>query len=109
MNRRGRGLFIVAFLAPAVLIYGGMVVLPLIQSFAFSTYQWRGLSMHRKYVGSQNFVQLAHDDVFWKTIRNNLTLFVVGGVVILSLAIAIAHGLHGSGRISKTLRSVVLF
>ena len=42
MNRRGRAVFIVSFLAPAVLIYVGIVVYPLIQAFAFSAYRWRG-------------------------------------------------------------------
>ncbi|HVT14016.1 MAG TPA: sugar ABC transporter permease [Fimbriimonadaceae bacterium] len=109
MSKRGRGLFIVSFLAPAVLIYAGVVVYPLIQSFALSTYQWSGLSNQRKYVGAQNFVKLAHDDIFWEAVRNNLSLLVVGGAIILAIAVAVAHGIQGSGRLSKTLRSVVLF
>lgn len=109
VKKRGRSLFVVSFLAPAVLIYGGVVLYPLLQAFALSTYQWRGLSARRKYVGADNFVKLAHDDVFWKAVHNNLTLFIVGGVLILAIAIAVAHGLQGTGRTSRTLRSVVLF
>lgn len=109
MNKRGRGLFIVSFLAPAVLIYGGMVIYPLIQSFALSTYQWRGLSAHKTYVGGENFAKLAHDDVFWRAVRNNLTLYFVGGAIIILLSVAVAHGLQAKGHVSKVLRSVVLF
>lgn len=109
MNKRGRTLFIVSFLAPAVLIYAGLVVYPLIQAFAYSSYRWSGLSDQRTYVGSQNFVKLAHDDIFWKAVHNNLFLFVVGGLITIAIAVAIAHGLQGSGRLAKMLRSVVLF
>jgi len=109
MIKRGRGLFILSFLAPAVLIYAGIVVLPLIQSFMYSAYDWRGLSSERTYVGFDNFVKLSHDDVFWRTVRNNLTLFVVGGLIVMALAVGIAHGLQGRGIVAKTLRSVVLF
>lgn len=109
MNKRGRGLFIVSFLAPAVLIYTGVVIYPLIQSFALSTYQWRGLSNRKTYVGAGNFVKLAHDDIFWKAVRNNISLLVVGGIIILAIAVSVAHGIQGNSRLSKTLRSIVLF
>ncbi len=109
MDKRGRGLFIVSFLAPAALIYIGFVVYPLLQSFALSLYRWRGLSLRKTYVGPENFVNLSHDDVFWRSVRDNLTLFVVGGVCIIAISIAVAHGLQGRGWVPKTLRSVVLF
>ncbi|HLX78664.1 MAG TPA: sugar ABC transporter permease [Acidimicrobiales bacterium] len=109
MIKRGRGVFIASFLAPALVIYVGVVVFPLLQSFALSLYQWRGLSDKKTFVGAGNFSKLAHDDVFWKAVRNNLDLFFVGGAIILILAVSVAHGLQGTGRISKTLRSVVLF
>jgi N-acetylglucosamine transport system permease protein len=102
-------MFIASFLAPAVLIYAGVVVYPLIQAFLFSSYRWSGLSNRKTYVGKENFVGLWHDDVFWKAVRNNLSLYVVGGFCILVLAVAIAHGLQGGGKLSRTLRSVVLF
>lgn len=109
MNKRGRALFIVSFLAPAVLIFAGVVLYPLIQAFAFSTYQWSGLSRRKTYVGMGNFKKLAQDDLFWKAVHNNLFLFLVGGVIILIIAVAVAHGLQGKGMIARTLKSVVLF
>src|SRR5688572_27626482 len=99
MNKRGRGLFIVSFLAPAVLIYAAIVIYPLIQAFQFSAYRWRGLSTQKTYIGADNFSRLAEDEVFRKAMQNNLTLLFVGGFVILTLSIAIAHGLHQKGLI----------
>lgn len=108
MNKRGRGLFILSFLAPAVLIYVGLVVYPLIQAFQFSTYSWRGVSDRRRYTGMANFNRLAHDETFWQSLLHNLWLFVVAGFVILMLSVAIAHGLHRRGKVASLLRSVVL-
>ncbi len=109
MRRRGRTAFIVAFLSPAVLVYVGFVLWPLVQALVFSTYQWRGLSTRRTFVGGGNFRNLANDQVFWQAVRNNLWLFVVGGAITLAIAVCIAHAMHGGGRLSRFLRSVYLF
>ena len=109
MRRRQRSLFIATFLAPAVLLYGAFVVLPLLQSFELSLFRWRGVSANRTYVGLENFQKLAQDDVFRAALGHNLLLFVVGGAVLIAISVAVAHGLQGGGRIAKTLRAVVLF
>jgi N-acetylglucosamine transport system permease protein len=108
VNQKGRGLFIVSFLAPAVLLYGFFVVWPLIQAFAFSTYRWRGISAKKTFVGMENFAKLSHDDAFAKAVRNNLTLLVVGGFAIIVISVALAHAMQGRGRAARALRSVIL-
>lgn len=108
VNQKGRGLFIVSFLAPAVLLYGVFVIWPLLQAFVLSTYRWRGVSLHKKFVGMENFAKLSHDEAFAKAVRNNLTLLVVGGFVIMVLAVALAHAMQGKGKLAGALRSVIL-
>lgn len=103
-----RGWFIALFLAPAVLIYGGLVIVPLLQAFAFSTYRWRGVSAQKTFIGAENFVQLGQDLAFRKAVVNNLTLLLVGGFVVLVLALLLAHALSGTGRGARTLRSLIL-
>lgn len=108
VNRKGRGLFVASFLAPAVLLYGVFVVWPLLQAFLLSLYRWRGVSLRKKFVGMENFSNLANDQAFWKAVRNNLTLLVVGGFVVIVLAVALAHAMQGRGKMGKALRSVIL-
>ncbi len=108
MNPRSRTTFICAFLAPAVIIYAALVVWPLLQSFHLSTYRWSGLSTKHTYVGTGNFVKLSHDSVFWRSIEHNLALLLIGGVLIVGLSVAIAHGVSGTGRVSATLRAIIL-
>ncbi len=109
MQKKGRSTFIISFLAPAVLLYGLFVILPLIQAFAFSTYRWRGVSAKKTFIGTENYVRLIHDDVFLRAVRNNLTLLVVGGFAIIAISIGIAHALQREKQSMKLLRGLILF
>lgn len=109
MRDRGRTKFIVSFLAPAVSLYALFVLWPLAQSFLISMYRWRGVSGKRTFVGADNFVKLYNDSIFWQALKNNLWLLIVGGFVIIVLAVLLAHAMEGSGRFSRALRGVYLF
>jgi N-acetylglucosamine transport system permease protein len=104
-----RARFIAAFLAPAVAIYALFVILPLLQAFQMSLYRWRGVSARREFTGLENFARLVQDDVFLRAVKNNLWLFIVGGLVIVALGVLLAHGVQGSGRLARAIRSVYLF
>lgn len=109
MIKRGRAAFIVAFLAPAALIYGVFVLYPLVQAFAFSTYRWRGVSEKKTFIGAENFTNLWQEDGFHKALHNNIVLLIVGGIFTIGLAVALAHGLQGKTRTVRTLRGIILF
>lgn len=108
MDRKGRTLFVLGFLAPALLTYGYFVLWPFVQALEFSAYRWRGLSMKRTFIGGDNFQKLAKDEVFWKSIGNNIFLLVACGIAIVGIAVAVAHATKGDGRTAKVLRSVYL-
>jgi len=105
---RARSVFISAFLAPAIALYGLFVIVPVIEAFAYSLFRWRGVSEHKEYVGLDNFKRLVEDPVFRQALVHNLAFLVVGGAAILMLGLAIAHAVHGNGRWSRALRSVYL-
>lgn len=112
MKRRrdpARTRFIVAFLAPAVLLYVGFVGYPLIQALILSLYRFRGVSARRKFVGLENFDRLLKDDIFHRAVKNNLVLLAGAGITILVLALLISHALKGGGRVAKAARAVYLF
>lgn len=109
MRHRGRTAFIVSFLAPAVLLYGAFVVWPLLDSFYISLFRWRGVSANKTYIGFDNYQKLLNDEVFWKSLKNNLWLLIFGMIVLFVLGLLLAHAMQGGGRLAKTLRSVVLF
>ena len=101
--------FILAFLSPALLLYGGFVVYPLVKALQFSTYRWRGVSIRRTYVGLDNFHRLAGDAGFGASVRNNLALLVMAGGAIFVLALLIAHAIRAPGRLARGVRAFLLF
>lgn len=110
-SRRGRerSAFIAAFLAPALLVYGGFVVFPLLKALQFSTYRWRGVSTRRTYVGLDNFHRLGEDAAFGASVRHNLLLLFLAGGATVVLALLVAHALRTPGRLTRGVRSFLLF
>lgn len=104
-----RSAFIAGFLAPALALYGLFVVWPVSQAFVFSLFRWRGVSEHRTFVGLENFARLAGDPVFGQALSHNLFFLLAGGTAIMALGLAIAHAVHGEGRLVRGLRGVYLF
>lgn len=109
MNSLSRRLFVATFLLPATALYALFVVVPVMQAFVFSLYRWRGLSVHRTFVGLENFRQLIADPVVWLALRHNLMLFLGTGVVILGLSLALAHVVSQDRSVVRLLRAIYLF
>ncbi|MBC8064095.1 MAG: sugar ABC transporter permease, partial [Chlorobia bacterium] len=109
MAKRGRTAFIIAFLSPAVLLYGVFVVWPLAQAFYLSMFRWKGVSTQKTFVGVDNFKELAKDEAFHKALSNNLWILVVGGFAIVVLAILLAHGMQSNKPGVRALRGLYLF
>lgn len=109
MQRRGRATFIIAFLSPAVLLYGFFVCVPLVQAFQLSLYSFRGVSSKRTFVGLKNYERLVADDAYRLSIKNNVWLLVVAGIVVIVLGLLLAHAAQGNSRSAKAIRAVYLF
>ena len=108
-KNRTRTLFIAAYLGPAVLLYGLFVVYPLLQAVGFSFFRWKGLSANRTFAGLDNYKELIHDSVYWKTLVNGGWILVVAGFLIFTAGLLIAHGARGKTKGAKLLRSIYLF
>ena len=76
---------------PAVLLYGGFVVLPALLGFAYSFTDWTGWYTHPHFVGWANFRELLHDDRFAAAIRFTLfeTALIVAFFTFASLVLAV--------------------
>ena len=109
MATRGRAAFIVAFLSPAVLLYGLFVIWPLGQAFYLSLFRWKGVSTQKQFIGIDNFKALYASEPFWISVKNNLWILFVGGFAILALSVLLAHGMQSGGRAVKALRGLYLF
>jgi raffinose/stachyose/melibiose transport system permease protein len=87
--RRAVRWHIAVFLAPALLIYAAVMVLPLVETLRLSFFQEAGAG--RSFAGIDNFKTLLSDERwafhFWNAFRNNAYFFAIHMVVMVPLAI----------------------
>lgn len=103
-------LTIILFLFPALVFMAIFVVWPIVNSLQLSLYQWNGIDPTRAFVGLDNWSRLLQDNVFWKALRNNLTIVVLSIVIQLPIAMLLAIMLERNrGFISKFLKTVYFF
>ncbi|GAA2886940.1 sugar ABC transporter permease [Streptosporangium fragile] len=79
------------FLLPALVLFGLLVLAPILLAFYTSFFKWNGLGgLPTDFVGLDNFTRLFSDDVFHGDLRNGAVIIVLSLVVQLPLSLAIA-------------------
>lgn len=104
MRRR----MVVAFLAPALILYLGLLILPALQAFYLSLFQTSGFGDTPLWVGLGNYARLATDPIFWRALRNMSLIMLVGGVATFGLAFVFTMLLN-SGLWGKKLFRALIF
>lgn len=86
------------FLAPALVLNVGVILVPALSTVALSLTDWNGISRPRL-VGVSNFTDLAGDPVFWGALWNNvkwtlifLTVPITMGLIVGSMLLEIKRG-----------------
>lgn len=88
--RWGQYATIVGFLLPAALIYGGLVLLPVIQAIYFSFYRWNGLGPLVNFTGLANYARALGDRAFVGSLGHNLQLVVLSLLLQLPFSLGLA-------------------
>jgi raffinose/stachyose/melibiose transport system permease protein len=96
----GRGLTIVLFLLPALVLFTVFVVYPVFQAAYYSVWKWNGLGPLRNFVGIENYISILNDKVFATALKNNLFILVLSLLLQLpfSLGLALMVGRRLRGR-----------
>ncbi|MDY0393884.1 carbohydrate ABC transporter permease [Virgibacillus halophilus] len=89
-NKRSRNIFITLCVAPAFLLLVLFLVVPTVEVFRMSLYQWGGFSNTKEFVGLENFKTLWHDMSFIRSFQNSVLLIVLVALVTIVLAIFFA-------------------
>ncbi|MFD0676692.1 MULTISPECIES: carbohydrate ABC transporter permease [unclassified Paenibacillus] len=98
--------FVVLGLLPSLLIYSLFVFVPVIWSAYYGFFDWKGIGAAR-FIGLDNYVEVLHDTVFWRALKNNV-IFVLASVFgQLPLALILAIVLFKSNPLQRFLRSAV--
>ena len=91
MKRRGKGAFITACLAPAIVLFTVFMIIPTFNIFRISLYKWGGYTGGKKFVGFENFKKLMSDQRFFVSFQNTILLIVIVTVFTLVLALLFAY------------------
>jgi raffinose/stachyose/melibiose transport system permease protein len=95
------------FLAPAIIIYTGFLVGPMLFTLYTSFFQWDGLSADMIFVGLQNYIDILFvDEVSQLALRNNLW-WTAGAVTIPTIiGLGLAVGLNSVSTVNKFMRTL---
>ncbi len=96
-----------SFLAPAMILFLFVVVVPFIQGIGIAFTDWNGLSPTSNFIGLKNLKYLAADKQTMNAIKNTLYYTVLTCVGVNVLALAITVGLDSKVWGRKFLRSVM--
>jgi N-acetylglucosamine transport system permease protein len=89
--------FMVVFLGLPLAIYLIFVVSPFIQACYYALTDWSGFTPTQNFVGLANFKRIFTDDIFLKSLRNNIVLAIVLPLVTVVIAFIFASFVTVSG------------
>ena len=96
------------FLLPGIVVYGGVVVTPLIGGFYYSLFETRNFQFH--WVGLENYATLWNDGSFWFTLRNNFIVILLSVVFQIGTAFLIAVLMNSKLTVApRFLRTAIFF
>ena len=111
--RRGRGrrlrdlALVWGFATPALLVYIGFVIVPVVLAAVFSFFNWNGLGPLERFIGFDNYVRAFTDPVFLGALRNNVLIVGLSLVIQGPLAIGIALLLNRRLRGRTLIRTLI--
>ncbi|MBS4204322.1 carbohydrate ABC transporter permease [Lederbergia citrea] len=101
-------LTITLFVSPALIIYGLYVIYPILATFNYSLFDWRG-GNESTYVGLQNYVKLFQDPIFWSSLINNIWVTLTSVFLQIPIGLIMALMLFAPIRGIRFMSSVYFF
>lgn len=88
-NKR-RSAFLLACLAPAVILFTVFMIIPTFNVFRMSLFERGAYSQTETFVGFQNFLTLLKSSTFIRSMQNTLLLIVIVTVITMAMALIFA-------------------
>jgi raffinose/stachyose/melibiose transport system permease protein len=98
---------IALFAGPALLVFLGFVILPVVLAAFYSLYNWNGLGPLERFIGIDNYVRALGDPVFQRAIGNNFTILGLSILIQGPLAIGVALLLNRRMRGRAIFRALI--
>lgn len=96
-----------AFIAPALVVYLLMVIIPSLQSLQLSFTDWDGINPDYDYVGLRNYEDIVTSGRFWNAVKNTLILGLGSALIINAISLVVALMLDKLGHWQGLFRTAV--
>jgi raffinose/stachyose/melibiose transport system permease protein len=112
VSKRKRGskrktIEIIAFVAPALVVYISFVLLPVALAAYYSVFNWNGLGPLDNFVGIDNYIRALTDPVFIAAMGHNLFFVVASLIVQGPIAIGVALLLNRAMKGRSVFRVII--
>ncbi|WP_218619204.1 carbohydrate ABC transporter permease [Paenibacillus sp. P46E] len=95
------------FIAPAILLFAFVVLVPVLMTFVFSFYDWNGIG-NMKFAGFSNYIRAFHDRVYINSYSH--TLIYIAATVFVEVIVGLGlAGLITMGRKGSALFRLAFF
>ncbi|MGW8482338.1 carbohydrate ABC transporter permease [Microbacterium sp. NPDC055903] len=96
------------YISPFFLLFGLIGLFPLLYTVYVAVHEWDLLKGEGDFVGWGNFVEILGDGMFWNSIFNTLSIFLLSAIPQLTVALVIAYLLDRGLRAPTFWRMSVL-
>ena len=108
LNRRIRnGMWIPAFLFPALILFLACLILPLFQGIPYSLMDWNGVSPVHRYVGLKNYVKLFSATELWRDVATTFRYTFAYMIAANILGLGTALLLRKATRLNNICRTLI--
>ncbi len=107
-RRRKRNLVNLLFILPAAIVFGVVVLLPIVENLFYSFTNWTGFGNSFSFIGIQNFGRLLQDTQTLTAFRNTVVFTLINSPLQIALGLLLALTLRKPGRFSSALRTVIV-
>jgi raffinose/stachyose/melibiose transport system permease protein len=97
---------VAVFLLPALVLYGVLVLLPIVQAAWYSLFRWNGLKPLTDFVGLANYEKALSDPVFVGAVSHNILIIVLSLTLQIPFALGLALMLNRRFRGRAILRLI---
>lgn len=96
------------YISPFFLLFGLVGLFPLLYTVWVAVHEWDLLKGQGEFIGAGNFVEILGDPMFWNSIFNTLSIFLLSAIPQLVVALVIAYLLDRGLRAPTFWRMSVL-
>lgn len=99
------------YLIPGIIAFTVVIIIPFVMNLYYSLTKWKGGAAKKKFVGIQNYLDLAHDAAFWQSFKNSLWMIVSMVIIPTLIGLLLASvlfdyvGKHFNGKAASFLRA----